>query len=349
MPDREQRESLLHQTTIFIIKALIDNGPTTFKQYEDHPDFQFKPRRPLPDFYRTKIIYVTSVTGRHTTDLYASLLRETYGTKLNMDGKMLEKRAIPSLNPDATNDAIRQAQDVIRRQKKPWTTEQYAMMSLVVSTPKPLTAASSQLLLFLQLGPGLGDVFKHFVQETVGEAGGSRRSIAEHLEMTNETHFMDAKPKNFHALVSALETILDASFFDCWRVHCGFKNLEDFAKSNPSPKQLLAIAKKIAIENVKRIVPKDPSFEDDNQYSGEHSDDEGPNEDQVYRNQRIMLASLLRIFILRQAISDADVGRVEDILGSVLVTFYGMGKDALAKELMHFTQGIKIIWPKPFG
>lgn len=133
MPDRERRESLLHQTIILIIKALIDYGPKAFKQYEDHPNFQFRPRRPLPDSYRTKIIYVTCVTGRHTTDLYASLLRETYGAKLNMDGKTLKKRAIPSLNPDAVNDAIRQAQDAIRRQEKPWTTEQYAMMSLVVS------------------------------------------------------------------------------------------------------------------------------------------------------------------------------------------------------------------------
>lgn len=212
-----------------------------------------------------------------------------------------------------------------------------------------MTAASAHLPFCTQLGPGLNDIFKHFVQETVSGAVWSRRTFAEHLKIVDKLHLLDAKPKDFPALVCALETIMQASFLECWSVHCGFEELEDFAESDPSPERILAIAKKIAIENVKRIVPRDSSFEDDDGYSGEHSDDEGPNVDEVYQKHRIVLASLVRIFIFKHAISDADVGRVEDILGSVLVTFCGMDKDALANELMHFMQGVNRIWPKPFG
>lgn len=136
MPDRAQRESLLNQATILVVKALVEHGPETLKQkYTRHPQLQFKPRRPLPEGYRTKIQAMESVTGRHSADLYTSLLQETYTTRLKIDEKLLDNRAIPSVNSSAVNKGIRAAQMAIRRQPKPWTPEQQLMMSLQVCTP----------------------------------------------------------------------------------------------------------------------------------------------------------------------------------------------------------------------
>lgn len=254
--------------------------------------------------------------------------------------KALENRAIPSLNSLPVNSAIRVAQDAILDLPKPWSPEQQIMMSINVRQIPFLFICIS----YLSLHSWVNDIFKHFVQGTVASG---RSALANLLGVINKAHLLDGKPKDFHALVSALETLTTASFLDCWRHLCGCPSIEAFAESNPTVEDILSIAREIVIEKVNRIVPKDPSFEDDDKYTSPQ--EESYKSDQVFWNHRILLASLIRVVILRHAICDADVGRVEDMMGSVMICFLGMKKDTMAKEVMHFIHGVKHLWPEPFA
>lgn len=105
MPDHEQRESILHQSMIIIVKSLVDHDPN-FKHFEHHPLLQFKPRRHHPARYRNQLFSVHSVVGKHTTALYTSLVNETYTNKLGIDAKIFENRAIPSKSVELDWDKI---------------------------------------------------------------------------------------------------------------------------------------------------------------------------------------------------------------------------------------------------
>lgn len=208
------------------------------------------------------------------------------------------------------------------------------------------------ILTLSQLGPGLADIMKTFVKMSLdnhvgrpGEVGSWARSFS----LIKKGHLARGDPKDYNQLLSALETIMKASINDCWRKNCGFSSLQDFAASNPTPSQMLAIARKIAINHAKRIVPPDPTNPDDAQYASEYDAEEIEASDTVFRNSRLSLSTLLRIFILKCAIGDADIGRVEDILGSICISFLGGKKDAWATELFHYIHGVKSLWPESFA
>ncbi|KAF9021796.1 hypothetical protein BDZ89DRAFT_1071100, partial [Hymenopellis radicata] len=276
----------------------------------NNPLLQYKPRRPLPLHFRNQHISVHSVVG-NTHRLYTSLINETYTKQLGLDAKMFENSLIPSVNSSAINQAIRKAQIALRRAPQPLTPEQ-------------------KLITSLQLGPGLLDIMKNFY--ILG-------SWSSTFSILNKAHLASGDPKDYHSLLTTLETMMKVSFLDCWRTNCGFPSIEAFAASNPTPSDLLAIARKIAINHAKRIVPQDRNNPDDAQYASEYDTEECAASDTVFYNGRLGLTTLLRIFILK----------AEDIFGVISIALTGGGKDAWAEELFHYIHGIKCLWPEPFA
>jgi len=130
MPNKEQRESTLHQTTIPAVQSLTKHA-SDFKKYADEPFFQFPRRQPLPGGHQTRTFPVVSSTN-FAIARFTALIRDTYVTKLHLDEESFEKRAIPCINDAMVNVSIRRAQ----------------------TTPST-TDADRQLLNSLQLGPGL--------------------------------------------------------------------------------------------------------------------------------------------------------------------------------------------------
>jgi len=110
MPNKEQRESILHQATILAVQSLTKHA-SDFKKYADEPLFQFQRRRPLPDEHRTRTFPVASSIGENfAIARFTALIRGTYVTKLRLDEDSFGKRAIPCINDAMANASIRRAQ-----------------------------------------------------------------------------------------------------------------------------------------------------------------------------------------------------------------------------------------------
>ncbi|KAE9385870.1 hypothetical protein BT96DRAFT_565198 [Gymnopus androsaceus JB14] len=173
--------------------------------------------------------------------------------------------------------------------------------------------------------------------------------MARSFSLIKKGHLARGDPKDYNQLLSALETIMKASINDCCVKIVDSPPFRTLLPPIPLPQQMLAIARKIAINHAKRIVPPDPTNPDDAQYASEYDAEEIEASDTVFRNSRLSLSTLLRIFILKCAIGDADIGRVEDILGSICISFLGGKKDAWATELFHYIHGVKSLWPESFA
>lgn len=329
MPNKEQRESILHQAAILAVQCLTKHT-SDFKKYADEPLFQFPRRQPLPDGHRTRTFPVMSSIGENfAIARFTVLIKDTYVTKLHLDEESFEKRAIPSINDAMANVNIRRAQT------SPSTTE-----------------ADRRLLNSLQLGPGLNDILRKMVAQMIKnhcpKGSGSMHGLASFFKTINKSHLALARPQDHDAAVSALEAVLGASFLDCWRTNCGYDSIAAYAASDPKPEEILALAKKIVIKHAKRVVPKQPErFPDDSQYSDELSDHE--HEDQVYQNHRLLLRDVIHVVLLKRAISDGDFGRIEDFLGIIALGFLGGGLQDTCFEIMHFLYDLKNVWSEQFG
>ncbi|KAF8067913.1 hypothetical protein FPV67DRAFT_1494199 [Lyophyllum atratum] len=328
LPNKEQRASILHQAALLAVQTLTTHA-AGFKRYADHPLFQFPRRRPLPKEHRTRTVAVASTLGaQYTPARHVALIREAYLTKLNLKADTFHDRAIPCINDAATNNSIRRAQTSF----------------MGSSTPLPY-------LYSLQLGPGLGDILKKMVKQVIKNHcpdPTSRGGLAGLFRVVNKSHLGLARPQDHEAALSALDSILRSSFLDCWRINCGYRSIEEYAASNPTPEAILALAKKIIIKHAKRVIPKQPDrFPDDSQYSDELSD-EGET-DMVYRNHRLLTRDIIYIILLKSAIRDADFGRIEEFLGVIAVSLMGAGMENTCEEIMHFLCDLKYVWSEEFG
>ena len=329
MPNKEQRESILHQAAILAVQSLTKHM-SDFKKYADEPLFQSPRRRPLPDSHRTRTFPVVASLGeKFTIARFTALTRDTYVTKLHLDEESFEKRVIPCINDVMVNVCIRRAQ-----------------------TSPSTTDADRRLLNSLQLGPGLNDILRKMVAQMIKnhcpKGSDSTHGLASLFKTINKSHLALARPQDHDAAVSALETILGGSFLDCWRINCGYDSLAAYAASDPKPEEILALAKKIVIKHAKRVIPNQPErFPDDSQYSDELSDHD--HEDLVYQNHRLLLRDTIYVVLLKRAISDADFGRIEDFLGVIAVGLLGGGLQDTCFEIMHFLYNLKNVWSEQFG
>ncbi|KAJ7704875.1 hypothetical protein B0H17DRAFT_835514, partial [Mycena rosella] len=71
-------------------------------------------------------------------------------------------------------------------------------------------------------------------------------------------------------------------------------------------------------------------------------------DDVAHHNIRLLTRDLLTIAVLIRAISDGDIGRVEDILPQLAMMFRGSGCNKYCTEILHFLHNLKHVWTPDF-
>ncbi|KAG5637000.1 hypothetical protein H0H81_006144 [Sphagnurus paluster] len=232
-------------------------------------------------------------------------------------------RAIPCINDATTNDSLRRAAEA---------------------------PGATPAMRCLQFGPGLADVMRKMVKKLVKNHCPNptmSEGLAGMLRVIDKAHLAHGRAQDYDEALSALDTILTGALMDFWRINCGYESLEAYAASNPAPADILALAKKIVVKHAKRVVPKQPEFRDDRQYSDELSDQE--ESDMVYRNLRLLNRDLIYMMLLKNAIADGDFGRIGDLLGIIAIQMMGAGMESTCKEITLFLRDLNQVWTIEFG
>jgi len=189
---------------------------------------------------------------------------------------------------------------------------------------------------------------------------------------------------DYHTLLATLLQILDGLILNAWRNECGKTNLADFAKSEPSPDNLLKLAGKIL---QKYAVPLAKTKIDEevleSEQSGSNTDSQptvaqqastsgrqgvkpvkskhksalpsvtsvgpDPEKDKVHQNIRLLTRDLLYVAELVDAISAGDIGRVENFLPQLAMVFCGAGSNNYCNEILHFILNLKHVWTADFA
>ena len=86
-------------------------------------------------------------------------------------------------------------------------------------------------------------------------------SLAYFFQVLDKTRLGGHHP-DYHTLLAALTQILHGIILNAWRKECGFPTLAAFAKSNPSPATLLALADKILLEHATPMPEVEPNDDD---------------------------------------------------------------------------------------
>jgi hypothetical protein len=136
---------------------------------------------------------------------------------------------------------------------------------------------------------------------------------------------------DYHTLLAALTQILHGIILNAWRDECGHPLLASFAESNPTPEHLLNIAQEILLKHavpMEEVDPPDDNSDDDSDAADESVTTlPNPNDDILRQNLVLLTHDLVYVIELIHAISDGDWGRIEDILGNLVMMFRGAGSN----------------------
>ncbi|KAF8551153.1 hypothetical protein OG21DRAFT_1513121 [Imleria badia] len=268
---------------------------------------------------RIRLVLRTSRAGPTIDDSYVSgiiaVINDVYINQLKMTHEELSDMAIPSINDQSTNARIRTAKAVRTMDVNPFT----------------------QLQCF-QLGFGLFHLSMNLVWALLHAHRGSLNepgSLSYFFAVLDRTR-LDREHPDYDSLLATLMQILRGVILNAWKAECGYATLAAFSVSNPTPEQLYEIANKILCNHV--TPPLDPS-------RTQHVEPI----DNVNRNLRILTRDLLYVLELTHAISDGDFGRVEDMLGYLVMVFRGLGSNNYCTEILHFIFNLKRIWTPEFA
>jgi hypothetical protein len=176
---------------------------------------------------------------------------------------------------------------------------------------------------------------------------------------------LNAEHPDFHMLLAALTQILDGLILNAWREECGFPSLDEFAKSKPTPADLLELARKIVMKHATPTMlrkpvhtpPKSqmPAPGDESESADESASDPPPApltsspEDIIHENIVRLMRDLLYVIELVQAVKAGDIGRVEDILPDLACMFRGAGSNNYSTEILHLLFNLKEVWTPEFA
>ncbi|KAH8992147.1 hypothetical protein EDB86DRAFT_2805521 [Lactarius hatsudake] len=73
-----------------------------------------------------------------------------------------------------------------------------------------------------------------------------------------------------------------------------------------------------------------------------------PDKDRAHQNLQLLTWDLLYIVKLVQAISDGDIGYIEDFLPQLAMMFRGSSGNDYCMEILHFLLNLKHIWTLEF-
>ncbi|KIJ13170.1 hypothetical protein PAXINDRAFT_81752 [Paxillus involutus ATCC 200175] len=328
----EQCQNFRSQLHIHVIDILLENCPS-FAGYEQTPLLQHKQRRKLPAAgHRTKQYPLqTSTIDESSIMGNIAVIHDVYINQMKRTHQQLSDRAIPSINDQSTNACIRGAK--------------------VLRTKDVNTFTKLQNL---QLGFGLFHLVMNFIWALLHVHCGSINqtgSLSYFFALLDCTRLGCEHP-DYHTLLATLLQILRGIILNTWAVECQYESLAQFAKSNPSPDELLLVADHILSNHAtplygppKRKAGKttEPSC-----HVPDSSEEASP-VNITHRNLQILTRDLLYVIELITTISSGDFGRVEDILGNLAMMFRGAGSNNYCSEILHFLFNIKRVWTSDFA
>ena len=347
-PTHQQHNSFHFQLKVAVVRVLLKYCPG-FQSYTTDPALQNLPHRPMPPGYITEQFPLRATTIEEAT-VTGNLLYhdDIYTNQLGRTHEDLCEYAIPSFNDQLTNSRIRSGQILRARDINPWTRREV-----------------------LQLGFGLFHLCLNLLWALLHVHRGS-------LEQTGSlTYFfaliektcLKAEHPDYHTLLSALMQILDGILLNAWRHESGHSNLGQFASTKPLPEDLLNMAGDIIARHATPMempstLNKKSPVDDDDESDESDSDSSStggfptcvpavsisdPDRDRVHQNTRLLSRDLLYTAELIRAISDGDIGRVEDMLPILAMMFRGAGGNNYCTEILHFILNLKHVWTPEFA
>ncbi|KAF8266824.1 hypothetical protein EI94DRAFT_1583489 [Lactarius quietus] len=318
-PTDQQLSSVQFQLKIAIIQVLLKYCPV-FQSYATDPTLQNSLHRPMPSGYVTKQFPLRATTIEEAT----------------VRGNLL-------YHDDVYHTQLGQAREDL-----------------------------SEFAVF-QLGFGLFHLCLNLVWALLHVHRGSLSqtgSLSYFFALLEKTHLGGDHP-DYHTLLSALIQILDSVLLNAWRSESGYGDLCEFAAAEPLAEDLLRISGDILLKHATPMMTLDPlndKFLDDDYGSSdlEWDDDlyEGPSNtaarvptvlpldpdrDRAHQNLRLLSHDLLYVTELVRAISDGDIGRIEDMLPILAMMFQGAGSNNCCTEILHFIHNLKYVWMPEFA
>ena len=174
----------------------------------------------------------------------------------------------------------------------------------------------------------------HVHRGSVGDPG----SLSNFFTLLDITRLGGDHP-DYHTLLAALTQIFDGLILNAWRLECGHKTLSAFVTSQPSPEHLRKLAGTIILKHATPL-DKVETRKGATKHPGDDSGDEShipqaaarprhkapvptiamlpavadPDEDKSHQIIRLLTRDLLYLSKVTCAISDGDIGRIEDFL-----------------------------------
>ncbi|KAH8993094.1 hypothetical protein EDB83DRAFT_2509997 [Lactarius deliciosus] len=330
-PTDQQLRSFQCQLKVVIIRVLTTYS-IKFQSYAKDPALQHVSRRPMPPGYKTEQFPVRVSTIEEAT-VHGNLLfhDDIFLTQLKRTAEDLCEHAIPTFNDQLTNSRIRSGQILRAHDTSHWTRREV-----------------------FQLGFGLFHLCLNLVWAF----------LAYFFALLEKTRLGGDHP-DYHTHLSALTQILDGILLNAWRTESGYSDLTAFAATEPSAEELLGLADKILSRHatpmirVGRLDDNSPADEDDT--SSDESDYEpaalsiatpkalsptrpDPDKDKAHQNLQLLTQDLLYVAELVRAISDGDIGCVEDFLPQLAMMFRGSSGNNYCTEILHFLLNLKHVW-----
>ncbi len=338
------------QLKVAIVRVLI-KYVKGFESYAKDPSLQHTPRRPMPKGYVTEQFPLRATTIEEAT-IRGNLLfhDDVYVTQLKRPADQLSEYAIPSINDQLTNARIRSGQILRAQDVDAWERREV-----------------------FQLGFGLFHLclnlvwaLLHVHRGSLGDTG----SLTYFFALLEKTRLGNEHP-DYHTLLAALTQIFDGLILNAWRTKCVGKQLSHFAASQPSSAELLEIAGKIILQHATPM----ETVSKEKQSMGDSADEEervpqvsstrrqkplvppivpldispDPDKDKAHQNLRLLTRDLLYLAELICAISDGDIGRIEDLFPQLVMMFRGAGSNNYCTEILHFILNLKYVWTPEFA
>jgi hypothetical protein len=354
-PSVEQFESVYYQLKIAIVRVLPKYCPH-FQLYAKDLALQNRLRRPMPLSYVTEQFPIRATTIEEATVRGNILFHDVvYLTQLKRTPEDICVYAIPSFNDQLTNSRIRSAQVLWLRDINSWTWREV-----------------------FQLGFGLFHLCLNLVWAllhvhcgTLNQTG----SLTYFFALMEKTRLRCDHP-DYHALLSALTQVLDGILLNAWRCKSGYHELGLFAATEPLAEDLIKMAgdimRKYATpmatpDPLDNDIPDEPDYESSDSVS--ESEDyeptagpstrtapevssmplQDPDRDRAHQNICLFAHDLLYVAELVRAISDGDIGRIEDMLPMLAMMFRGAGGNNYCTEILHFILNLKHVWTPEFA
>jgi hypothetical protein len=349
-PSPQLLTSVRSQLKVAIVRVLTTYCPQ-FQSYAKDSALQNLPRRPMPPGYVTEQFPIRATTIEEATVCGNLLFHDdVYLNQLKRTPEDLCEYAIPSFNDQLTNSRIRSSQILRARDKNPWTRREV-----------------------FQLGFGLFHLCLNLVWALLHVHRGSlnqKGSLAYFFSLLGKARLGGDHP-DYHTLLSSLRQILDGVLLNAWRHESGHSDLGKFAATKPLAEDLLEMAYNILLKHATPMEPlntlNDEVRDEDFGSSGTESETDltgglpttepeisptlplDPDKDRAHQNLRLLCHDLLYVIELVRAISDGDIGRVEDMLPTLAMMFRGAGGNNYCAEILHFILNLKHVWTPEFA